>query len=213
MDFNQKFSNFIWDFDGTLFDTYPIYTQSLQEAIFQLSQHKLAKKAIERVIRGSSIHEGIAYFAQQLELSEAKIRRLYQPLVNQRLINARPFAGAQLVLKQIKNHHGSNFLITHNDKMALTLLNRFELETAFTDFVLKTSGFKRKPSPESLNYLLTKYQLKKEQTCYIGDRSLDIQAAHNAQISGIFFAPNDLVTVFEADLKITNLIALLDYLK
>lgn len=213
MDFNKKFSNFIWDFDGTLFDTYPIYDRALQKAIFQLNQQKLSRDSIELIVRTTSMHEGIAYLATKLGLSEARIQKIYESWVSANLLKAKPFPGASITLNQIKTQNGQNFLITHNDNMALQLLDKFNLSKMFTDFIFGNSGFKRKPNPESLNYLLKKYQLSKKETIYIGDRFLDVAAAHNANIASAFFAPNNLITVSEAEIKITTLNDLLNYLK
>ena len=52
-------------------------------------------------------------------------------------------------------------------------------------------GFKRKPDPSAVLYLVKKYDLDREKTFYIGDRTLDIECAVNAGIKGILYLPED----------------------
>lgn len=52
----------------------------------------------------------------------------------------------------------------------------------FEEVVTAANGFKRKPDPEALTYLINKYQMDKKRTYYIGDRSLDQQAAEKSGI-------------------------------
>ncbi|BDR56047.1 HAD-IA family hydrolase [Xylocopilactobacillus apis] len=210
---SQKFLNYIWDFDGTLFDTYPIYNSSLQAAIKKNTFKSIPLDDIERVIRGKSIGFGLKYFADEFKIDPLKLNDDYRSEYLKHEMEAKPFMEASQALKAIVSKSGNNFLITHNDETALTLLQAFDIKEYFSDFVLNNSGFKRKPDPESLNYLINKYQLPLNETVYVGDRELDIEAAHNANISGLFFAPNDLITVNDADFKINNLAEIENYLK
>lgn len=209
----NRFKNFIWDFDGTLFDTYPIYTKAIQEAITENTHKKPSLVEIEKIVRGSSIKKGLSYLANKFGDTEAHFRATYQPLVSQHLMESKPFSGVKETLMGITEHDCQNYLITHNDQIALDLLQTYRIKDYFSDFVLKSSGLKRKPEPESINFILKKHNLEKKETVYIGDRSLDIEAAHNANIIGIFFAPNKLIEVNEADIKIEKITDILNYLK
>ena len=57
----------------------------------------------------------------------------------------------------------------------------------FREILTSQSGFARKPAPDAIVYLMDKYRLEREHTYYVGDRSLDMQCAKNAGISGILF--------------------------
>jgi phosphoglycolate phosphatase len=46
-------------------------------------------------------------------------------------------------------------------------------------------GVPRKPAPDAILYLMKKYALAPAQCYYVGDRSLDMEAARNASIGGI----------------------------
>jgi len=61
----------------------------------------------------------------------------------------------------------------------------------FEEVLTIEDGFKRKPDPEAINYLIKKYIINKNNTYYIGDRHLDIDSANNAGVKSIFFKPED----------------------
>ena len=57
----------------------------------------------------------------------------------------------------------------------------------FTEVVTALDGFPRKPDPAAILYLLEKYHLSPAASFYVGDRSLDVEAANNAGIGSILF--------------------------
>lgn len=61
----------------------------------------------------------------------------------------------------------------------------------FDEIITSDNGFKRKPSPEALRYLIDKYSLKKESTYYIGDRSIDIECAKNAGVKSVLISTDE----------------------
>lgn len=67
----------------------------------------------------------------------------------------------------------------------MQLLEELGLSGYFIEVVTGDRGFARKPDPEALLYLIDKYDLDKENTYYIGDRLLDVQAAQRAGIQSI----------------------------
>ncbi len=115
--------------------------------------------------------------------------------------------GAKEVLDWTQKEKIQNFIYTHKGKNAYDLLNQLEISPYFLEIVTSENGFKRKPHPEAINYLLEKYKLKPEETYYIGDRILDTEAAHNSGIQSINFlsAKNsqqinkltDIIQIFE----------------
>ena len=74
-------------------------------------------------------------------------------------------------------------------------ITRYELcsyiQPRIEEILTMEDGFKRKPDPEAINYLVDKYNLNKNFTYYVGDRHLDIDSANNAGIRSIFFKPED----------------------
>ena len=61
----------------------------------------------------------------------------------------------------------------------------------FIEILTIEDGFQRKPNPEAINYLISKYNMNRNSTYYVGDRKLDIESANNANIKSILFIPKD----------------------
>ena len=61
----------------------------------------------------------------------------------------------------------------------------------FTKILTIDDGFKRKPDPEAINYLIEEYNLDINNLFYVGDRDLDIESANNANIKSIFYKPEN----------------------
>ena len=59
-----------------------------------------------------------------------------------------------------------------------------------------------KPSPYCLDYLMSKYDIPKEDVCYVGDAMNDMLAAQNAGIDGIYIPrgnPDDAPCAFRIE--------------
>ena len=81
------------------------------------------------------------------------------------------------------------FVYTHRGASCRTILENTGLLPYFTEIVTALDGFKRKPEPDAILYLMDKYALDRESCYYVGDRSLDIEAAVNAGIGSILYLP------------------------
>ena len=76
---------------------------------------------------------------------------------------------------------------THRGASCLAILRQTGLLPYFTEVVTALDGFPRKPDPAAILYLLEKYHLSPAASFYVGDRSLDVEAANNAGIGSILF--------------------------
>ena len=63
---------------------------------------------------------------------------------------------------------------------------RFSDQT-ITEIVTALDGFPRKPDPAAIFYLINKYSLAPTRCFYVGDRSLDIEAANSAGIRSVLY--------------------------
>jgi len=181
------FRNLIWDFDGTLFDTYPEITRAFIDALkknygieYDYGQvYYLAKKSIRFCMENLADEFNI----DREEFSENYKKRYFGELTYE----GKPFEDVKEVLKYISNKGGS-FLITHRDYESLNeFLTRNNFEKYFIEIVSADANFPLKPDPASFNYIIDKYKLKKEETLGVGDRILDIEAANSAGIKSCFF--------------------------
>lgn len=185
------YQNYFFDFDGTLYDTYPGMVKAFVEA-FALQGIKLSASEVYQVMRENSVREAYRRYTTS-QLNEAKLHADYRNLEERYQVYAKPFSGARELLERIIANGGQNFLLTHRDKSSLTLLERDGFLQYFTDHSTANDGFKRKPDPEALNFLVAKHGLDPSASVMVGDRTLDIVAGHNAKMAGILFDPDNLI--------------------
>lgn len=200
---------FIWDFDGTLLDTYPAMVQAFVQVVADLGG-ELTPAETYQMMRQQSVGVAERTVAQRYGWDWHQLRAGYQKLEPELQIQPQAFEGAADVLAKVKAVGGHNYLMTHRNDAALTYLAQAGLQTYFDDFVTAAQPFPRKPNPAALNYLLDKHQVDRQQAVMVGDRNLDIDAGHNAQIAGFLFDYDQLVTVTShPEVNVTTLTELL----
>lgn len=179
----------IWDYDGTLADTYPGILKSLKQTLHHFADDDLAisDQQLYRKIKLGSVTKELQNAAQGLQLDFLTMQKYYQNLDHQAQLKVKLYPQAQEILQIVIAAGGQNFLLTHRDDQVKDLLQQQGIAQLFTEVITSSLTFARKPNPQALNYLINKYQLPKEQTVMIGDRSLDVLAGHNAGIASIYF--------------------------
>ena len=95
--------------------------------------------------------------------------------------------GAAEILAWAKEQGIAQFVYTHKGLNAHQILQDLGIHDYFTEIITTANGFKRKPHPEGVDYLVEKYGLDKQKTYYIGDRTLDVDVAVNSGIQSINF--------------------------
>jgi HAD superfamily hydrolase (TIGR01549 family) len=190
----EEIMDIFYDFDGTLFDTYPAMVEAFEQTAVSFKTTIDRKEAYQEMRQGS-LSVAIKALADKLELAPDVIENRFREIEKNELKNSQPFPFAKSVLEQVVKNGGRNYLLTHRNQAAVDLLERFQMKTLFTDFVTGDMTFPRKPNPASLNYLIERNQVSKKSAYMIGDRNLDIDAAHNADIKGILFDPDHIIKV------------------
>ena len=96
--------NILWDFDGTLFDTYPAYT----DILYTVLGEKMDKAAIYKELKVSFSH-AIEYF-HLTEKQRNEIKQMNKGIV---VSEVRPFPGVEEILKAAE----TNVIMTHKVKL------------------------------------------------------------------------------------------------
>ncbi len=183
------FRNLIWDFDGTILDTYPEITKAF---INTLKKDYGVEYNYDKTfsLAKTSITFCIESLADEFNIDREEFYEKYKERYFGELIfEGKPFKGVEKVLKYTSKR-GGNFLITHRSFESLNeFLTRNDFKKYFIEIISSDANFPLKPDPASFNYIIDKYKLKKEETLGVGDRILDIEAANSAGIKSCFFAP------------------------
>ena len=150
--------NILWDFDGTLMDTYPAYTKMVKEA----SRCGLLDEEIFALLKVSFGHA-----FKELGLSEEQIKHIKELERSLAPEDFKPFPGLKAVLEATD----VNVIMTHKERaLAQAILEANDLDRYFTEIVAIDDGYPRKPDPASYRYLHEKYGID----LAVGDRELDI---------------------------------------
>ena len=208
----MRFRFLIWDFDGTLFDTYPALVDAIGHALTDLgaqADHDL----IARLLTKTMAHCTYILAEQAgLDLGELEARIAHHRLAIP--MEARPpFPGAVRVCAQFKAAGGTNYIYTHRDYASLrTFLDWQGVTALFDDFVTRDAGYPRKPSPLGFAALVEKHDLPPDAVLAIGDRDLDVIGAQRAGLKACLFAAHSGDGV-RPDFHIDNFDALADILE
>ena len=161
----------LWDFDGTLFDTYPSYTTTLHRAL----NGRVFKEELFFALKVSFSHAIEKFNITEQELS------LYKKLEEEiSLEDMPPFKGVREILALNKR----NVIMTHKPRREVEIiLDYWELTRFFEELVCGDDGYPRKPDPASYLYLHEKFQLD----LAIGDREIDILPAKTLGIKTCLF--------------------------
>lgn len=202
------FTDIIWDFDGTLFDTYPSMTNALKKALKDYGVEETEQNILQYM--KISLSEAIKYYTNAYGLDDKLIDKYrgYEDITPAQF--AKPFPYAKDICKVIKDSGRHNFILTHRGGSTLKYLKAYGMESFFQEIVTKHNGFKRKPDPEGYLYLLNKYHIDKKNALIVGDRDIEILAGREAGIKVCLYDTNKVSCRENPDFIINSLKELSD---
>ncbi|EOO38683.1 HAD family hydrolase [Bacillus mycoides] len=163
--------NILWDFDGTLFNTYPAYTMMLSEILGDA----VDKQEIYKNLKISYSH-AIQYYNISNE-QEEQIKVLKKQFTPK---DMKPFEGVEEILKFAHK----NVIMTHKHRTGvMEILKYYGWDKYFVDMVTIDDGFPRKPNSLAYDHLHKKHNID----LAIGDRELDLLPAKELGISTCIF--------------------------
>jgi HAD superfamily hydrolase (TIGR01549 family) len=181
------FRTVIWDFDGTLVDTYPAIARAVNLALAVFG----ASASLEQIVELSSISLDycLREIAQQQGLPydrlSAEFEQAYRTVIPE---EQRPFPDVIEVCRAIQQRSGRNFIVTHRRRASLDrLLVTHHMAAYFTDIIAADDGFPRKPDPTALLHLIQRHAIEPHSAIVIGDRELDILAGQRAGLKTCLF--------------------------
>lgn len=200
----MEINNFIWDFDGTLFDTYGAILQALTQTLAEANL-KFDRNELYKLVKRESVGFTTDYFGQLYGLSGKALNKRYHEIEHQLQKDPEPYPATVEVLQAIAKSGKKNYLYTHRDDKVFEFLDQFQLKDVFHGAVTSDNDFPRKPDPSALLYLQKHYDLDLAHTAMIGDRAIDIKAGKNAKMKTIYFDVDQFHDDAGADLVINDL--------
>jgi len=185
----KRVRHLFWDFDGTMYDSYPQISRAFLRGLEALGLDGLITPEQLRTLLKHSVFATCEWCAQRSGADAHAILESYHAYHSQEW-DFPPYEGLADTLKTLRDNGFHHYLYTHRDEVAVEQLKRDGLWTLFEDAVIATDGFPHKPAPDALLALMTRNSLSADTCAMIGDRDLDIRAGHNAGMSGILFDPD-----------------------
>ena len=202
----------IWDFDGTLFDTYPAIADVFLETFRYYDIEETRAEVLQ--LLHQSLSETYDFFSAKHSIERADLRSKFVETEEAMDVSkALPFLGAELILTHVIKNDGMNFIYTNRGASTYSFLKHAGHMKYFTEIVTREDGFGRKPSPDCINYFIEKYSMNRDETLMVGDREIDVLAAHNACIKSCYFNSHHIPIGTSTDIYIDALFDLLPYLK
>lgn len=199
----QDIQHFIWDFDGTLFDTYPVIIENVRLALKDHGHDCQPAEAMRLML--DTIRTALDHYAQHYGLDRQGLEDayyVYHRKANEAL-QAKPISGVPEVLEKICASGRHNYIFTHRKcDETLAYLKKYGLDGYFREIVGPESPvFAWKPAPDALLYLVEKYKMNPENTVMVGDRECDLGSGRNAGVKVAHLmcalAPEQLVCDWE----------------
>jgi HAD superfamily hydrolase (TIGR01549 family) len=181
----ELYKHIIWDFDGTLFDTYPVMGSIFKDVL----EEEGIVESLDEILKHMKVSMSCAlqYYEKKYHINDTFVDKYNKQRKDMEVNLSKPFTGIEEICRYIHNSGKNNYLYTHRGESAIILLKNYGLYDYFTDFITSQHGFERKPSPNAINYLVDKYNIIHNEAIMIGDRDLDILAAKNAGIHACYF--------------------------
>ncbi len=180
----MKYKNYIWDFDGTLFDSYPHIFSALCRVMDEAGlTEEFDMELVRRHLRVSfaSLYEFTRMpdepWARFIELHHRTNEDGVSPAIE-------PFADCEAVLAAVIDRGGRNFIYTHRNATVYTYLERYDLTKYFSDILTAEENFPYKPAPDAVLALIERNALVPGECIMIGDREIDGLSGKNAGIAG-----------------------------
>ena len=182
----MRYDNIIWDFDGTLFDTYPAMCRDLQAVMEGLGVHASLEDLLPRFT--TSRETVLAWCGEQAGMTAQEVDQIYRAWVTEHgQPEAHPFPHVRSILERFQAAGGRNFVFTHRSGSVHDYLAGADLTKYFTDVVSAGTTYARKPAPAGNLHIIETHGLDKARTLAVGDRELDVLAAKNAGIHACLF--------------------------
>ncbi len=197
------FQHFIWDFDGTLFNSYPHMARAFQMALRDFSIEESCEDILKQM--KISVTTALNFYKEKYGIGD-ELGERYSKYERERDKSLMvPYPNAAEVCRKICERGGFNYLYSHRDRAARDYLRQFDMEKYFRDFITSDDQFPSKPAPDAILYLVDKYDMDKKTVLMIGDRDIDILAGHNAGVEGCLFDPDSYYPELEVKYRVRSM--------
>jgi len=197
------YKSIIWDFDGTLFNSYPHIVNSFKRSLMEHGIYESYDDILSNV--KVSVTYAINKYKEKYNISDELIQLFvkYEAELNYEFV--KPYSGVVEICENIHDLGGKNYIFTHRDLSTLKYLEYYKMDKLFCYTITKENNLRKKPEADAIYHIIEKFNEKKDDILMIGDRKIDIMAAHSAGVKACLFDPDCIESDSSADYKIKSM--------
>lgn len=168
-----------FDLDGTIADTIPMCIKAFRNSVSPYTDHELSEEEILHTFGLNEVGMVKAVVSQNWESAVTNFYSQYESLHNE---VTEVFPGILKLFGLLKKKRIILALITGKGKQSCTItLEKLGISKVFDDILYGSEIAPNKK--ENIVYIIKKYNISKEEFCYIGDTVQDIQTCQKAGVS------------------------------
>ena len=170
-----NFKAIFFDFDGTIADTVNGILATMTATFKELNLPVPPQDAMKSTI-GMLLGDALQQLGNLDDSQRVIAVKTYQRLFREvELPNTRIFPGVSQTLQTLKSRGVKMAIVTSRGIESLRLiLTQNNILEYFDELVTRDNGFKPKPAPDMVNYLLQKMNLAPSDVLVVGDTTFDI---------------------------------------
>lgn len=203
-----KYDHFIFDFDGTLSDSYASFVKAAMIIAEKYGVPANKAEVYHLLKKYSTVHLfNTLPFGEQRDEAYAEFNKLSKELLAE---EAEMLAGTVELLEFIKVNGGKSYVYSHSGEIVLKNAKRWGIDRFFEDYMLGDKTYPRKPAPDALLVLVGRHNLDLSRSVMIGDRDIDVLAGQNAGMAGILIDDENFYPDLKVEGKVKSLIEIKD---
>lgn len=177
----------IFDMDGTILET----LEDIAGAVnYVLKKNNLPERTLAEVRQfvGNGIHkliERAVPAGSSLELIEKAYEEFKSYYKTHSAIKTKPYDGIVDMMKALRAAGVRIAVNSNKADFAVQDLCRDFFPGLIDAAIGDRDGHEKKPSPQAVHEIMNKFNVKREETVFIGDSDVDIQTAKNAGVASI----------------------------
>ena len=180
---HRKFEYFLFDWDGCLVDTLPIWFEGMKHAL-SVFNIDAPFEYIKRGFQSWDVFRDLGVTDMELFADEVN------QYLHTHITDIRFNDGVPNLLKKLRaNGLNSAIVSSAEEPRVLPVLKRLEATDFFECVITRDDVARLKPDPEPVEKAIQGLRGQKEKTVIIGDSVTDVESGKNAGISTVWFSP------------------------